>query len=179
MYELIIAAIPVIIAPVWAWFFGRSAESKEKVRIECLDRCLSLIERLIAMKERTADEHLTELIDSELENCKSYLASKQRCFADIAERQRASSAPDNFLRRLFLLAPSQTIRQRIFKGLFYFFLFVSLVGGLGGVMVLTKENNSDWPYLVIGLLFYLALALVFRSLARPKWTEQQDLTSDA
>ena len=170
MYELIIAAIPVIIAPVWAWFFVRSAESKEKVRIECLDRCLSLIERLIAMKE---------LIDSELENCKSYLASKQRCFADIAERQRASSAPDNFLRRLFLLAPSQTIRQRIFKGLFYFFLFVSLVGGLGGVMVLTKENNSDWPYLVIGLLFYLALALVFRSLARPKWTEQQDLTSDA
>ena len=166
--KALIAATPVLLSPIVVWFLGRPSEAKEKAHIDCLDKRLGLIDRLISMKERSADDQLTQLIDSEIETCMTYLARKPPFLSDIAERERVRSRPvaGGFLHRFFIVAPAHAVRQRVFKGLFYLFFAFSLLGGLGAAIVMSTEGDPDWPYGVIGLLAYMGLALFFRRLAR-------------
>jgi hypothetical protein len=83
--------------------------------------------------------------------------------------------PTSWFGRFFLTSPAETATQRIFKGIFYaVFGFVCLgavvfVVELMGLSEPDPEDGESEPgYMFLGLIVWLAAALFFRHLARPK-----------
>lgn len=59
-----------------------------------------------------------------------------------------------------------SLKGKVHKVFFYFFLFVALVGGPACLIYLVEKNSENkWYYPVLGVFCYLVLALLFRAVA--------------
>lgn len=160
----IIGVVPVVLSPVITWLSNHSELQKEGARIDYLNKRFDLILRLNQMKTELKDERLSEMLDSELEMCKSQMASHQHN-VNVQEKV-IGSKPKSWIGKFFLFGPSRTIAQRIFKGLFYFF-FTAVIFGLLSLLFITNElPKEEKGYAVMGFLIYLLIALGFRAMAK-------------
>ena len=162
--KAVVSALPVLLSPLIVWVLGRSNASGEATRVDYLSKRLDLMERLHKMRSDITDEQLMAIISRELSHCEAFLAHPPPFVIPLAVAE--TTKKQSWLGRFFLTAPSKNIRQRVFKGLFYFFCMFFAVG-LFTVPVLFAKNDPDAYYALIGFTFYLLLALGCRALARP------------
>jgi hypothetical protein len=83
--------------------------------------------------------------------------------------------PTSWFGRFFLTSPAEAVTQRIFKGIFYAVFGFVCLGAVVFVVELMglsepdpEDGDSEPGYMFIGLIVWLAAALFFRHLARPK-----------
>jgi hypothetical protein len=160
----LVSALPVLLSPLVVWVLGRSNASGEAARVEYLSKRLDLIERLNKMRSDITDEQLTVILSRELSHCETFLAHRPPFVVPLTVSETAKK--QSWLGRFFLTAPSKNIRQRVFKGLFYFFLMIFALGLLAAPVLFAKQGSDAYTGL-IGVTLYLLLALGCRALAKP------------
>jgi hypothetical protein len=165
--DLIIVVTPVILSPIIAWLLSHTGLPSEEARMNYLLKRLDLISRLQQIQTELKDDRLKEMFDTELEMCKKQMAFHRHDM--IVQEEDMGSEPKSWIGRFFLNSPSKTIKQRVFKGLFYFF-FVTFIFGLSTPLLLSDQFKEDWRYALLGSFFYLLMALAFRAMAKPKET---------
>jgi hypothetical protein len=158
--KALISALPVLLAPLVVWVLGRSNASGEATRVEYLSKRLDLIERLHKMRSDITDEQLAAIVNRELSHCETFLSHRPPFVVPLVAAETATK--QSGLGRFFLTEPSKNIRQRVFKGLFYFFCMFTVLG-LGIVVV-------DTYFGLINSGIYFLLALGCRALAKPPAT---------
>ena len=162
----LIGVMPVILSPIIAWLTSHSGLPREEARINYLNKRLDLILRLYQMQTELKDDRLKEMFDTETEMCKEQMAFHRHDMSIQADDM--GSEPKSWVGKFFLYGPSRTIKQRVFKGLFYFF-FATFIFGLSTPLILSNDfPKGDWVYALMGSVFYLLMALGFRAMARPK-----------
>ena len=80
-----------------------------------------------------------------------------------------AGAPQSRWARFFLTQPALSVRQRIFKGLFYFFFVFAMLGVLLALSTQFSEGpNKEEAFIIFffSTAFYLGIALLFRRAAR-------------
>jgi hypothetical protein len=159
----LIAAAPLLLSPFVAWFLARSGTAREVSQVDYFAKRLDLIDKL---RKFQSDDALRDMMERELHNIDAFLA-RQDVFLHPHAKADASPHSRSWLGRFFLISPSQTIRQRVFKGMFYLFFGFVLFGALGAAILSTTEGARDWFASLIGGLFWLGIALVFRHFAKP------------
>jgi hypothetical protein len=118
------------------------------------------------MQQELKDARLIAMFDAELDSCKRYLSSGPAVAAAMTS-EAAKVHEQSVFARFLLAAPSTTTKERVFKGLFYFF-FSFFVLGLFAPIALMASGERDWPVAFVGAFFYLVLALIFRALAKAR-----------
>ena len=162
-----VAALPVLLSPIVAWLLGRSKLSRELATIDYLNKRLDLLERANKLQASIAPGPVKELLDAELSQYKSLL--QQPSLALEAAQLPGKGEVPSRVDRFFLTAPATTIRQRVFKGLFYFFFAFALIGLLAPLALLFEPQYKAMeilPATILGSAFYLLLALACRRAAR-------------
>lgn len=169
LIEGLFGIAPVVLSPVIAYLLSHSAVQKDEDRMSDLTKRLDLIARLNQMHDELKDERLKEIFDAELEMCKQQVVLHKQVMSD--HDQDKGSGPKSWVSRFFLDSPSRTIKQRVFKGLFYFFFAISILV-LSLVLIQDKDvTDLDKSSIIIGSVFYLFLAMLFRAMAKPGLTK--------
>ena len=154
----VIGAISALLAPRISFLLQRQGLSQKAKEVEVLDKRAQIIERLLAL-ERHLSEARTKQLQAELaEIAQDVIAERARelaAGATVVERL-------SFLRRALLVYEQPTMRASVYRGFYWFFLSVALVGGLSVSLLPSVERLSA----VIGGLFYVVIGLLFRSAAR-------------
>jgi hypothetical protein len=164
--DLIFVVTPVVLSPIIAWLLGHSGLPSEEARMNYHLKRLDLISKLNQMQSEITDDRIKEMFDAELEICKQQMAFHSHEM--IVQTNDLSSVPKTWIGKIFLTNPSKTIKQRVFKGLFYFFLAIFIFGLSAALLLPSQTPDQDWKLSLFGSLLYLSLALGFRALARPK-----------
>jgi hypothetical protein len=169
-----LSAIPVVISPIIAWALGRSRVSKEVAELDYLNKRLDFVERLNKLQEQLTSDTFKQLMETELEHSRTFL--RQIPSFVISAEETETIAPSSRLGRFFLSAPAKTRRQRIFKGLFYFFFFFGLFGLALSFLSLVRGDVQSGPAdsfvrelfytQLAGAGFYFAISLICRRFAR-------------
>jgi hypothetical protein len=168
-YQLLVVTLPVIVSPIVAWFLGRSRISQEAATIDYLNKRLDIVERLIKLCTQLTEGPIRPFLDTEIEHCRALLNQPPAFIPRIVETAKA--APQSRWARFFLTQPATSTRQRIFKGLFYFFFGIAMLA-LPGALISSFADPSLNAVLESALVwasvfaFYFGLALLFRLGAR-------------
>ena len=169
--KVLCAIFPVLLAPLVGWVLGRPTASSDAARAEYLIKRLDLLERMARMRGERGEVGLASLLDSEISNCRLFLSRKPRFIRSIEERD---AILPTLAGRFLLTAPSLTVGQRVFKGLFYFFLSASVLMPLGFYVVDERLHyKHSWQSATVASIIYVGVALLFRLAARPKQTAQK------
>jgi hypothetical protein len=169
--QIAVAAIPVILSPIVAWFLGRSRISKEGATIDYLNKRLDVLERLNKLHTQLTEGPIRPFLDAEIEHCRVFLHQPPTFIPRGAEV--AVAAPQSRWARFFLPQPAGSRRGRIFKGLFYFFFGIAMLFLLFVPISWfseepqTGENPFEISFIMLfTFVFYFGLALLFRLGAR-------------
>jgi hypothetical protein len=170
---LLVATLPVILAPIVAWVLGRSRISREAATIDYLDKRLDFLERLSKLDTQLTEGPVRLFLDMEIEYYRTFLRQPPTFIPRGAEA--AVAVPQSRLARFFLIGgPALSERKRIFKGLFYFFfasaMLAILTASVKTLFNLELENKTvsvlTVLFSLLGIGFYFGLALLFRHWAR-------------
>jgi len=162
---VLIATLPVILSPIVAWTLGRSRVSKEAATIDYLNKRLDILERLNKLHTQLTEGPIRPFLDTEIEYCRAFLHQLPAFIPRGAEVSVA--APQSRWARFFLSQPALSLRKRIFKGLFYFFLSIAMVALPAAPAALFAESPAEAAlFLVYFFVFYFGLSLLFRLGAR-------------
>jgi|SRR5215471_14189375 len=124
---ILVAILPVILSPIVAWVSGRSPISKDAATIDYLNKRLDILERLTKLHTQLTEEGpIKPFLDMEIEHCRAFLHQPPTFIPHGAEA--AVAAPQSRWARFWLTQPARSTRKRIFKGLFYFFFAIAMVG---------------------------------------------------
>lgn len=162
---LLAAVLPALLSPIVVWILARPTASAEAARIDYLIKRLDLHVRLSQIRGERRDDGLDALLESEIANCYQVLSRKPNFIHSIEEHDKHQ--PTSILGKFFLTGPSATVRQRVFKGLFYFFLVVSLC-----VLAAAFESEPGLPISLFVSAFYFIIAVLCRLPARPRQAAQ-------
>jgi hypothetical protein len=165
--ELAVSAIPVIISPVVAWALGRSRVTKESATIDYLNKRLDLLERVNKLQAQFQDGPMKELVEAELEESRTFLREPSKFM--VATREVRAPSAQSRLGRFFLVGPAASTRQRIFKGLFYFFFGIAVLSLLLPLLLISDPTITPgelFPTVLFGSAFYFILALLCRRSAK-------------
>ena len=169
---LLVATLPVILAPIVAWFLGRSRISREAATIDYLNKRLDFLERLSKLDTQLTEGPVRPFLDMEIEHYRTFLRQPPTFIPSGAEA--AVAVPQSRLARFFLIGRAVSERKRIFKGLFYFFFASAMLAILtASVKTLFNLELGKAPtsvltvlFSLLGIGFYFGLALLFRRWAR-------------
>jgi hypothetical protein len=164
---ILVATLPVILSPIVAWALGRSRISKEAATIDYLNKRLDILERLNKLNAQLAEGPIRPYLDTEIEHCRAFLRQPPAFVARAAE----PAGPQSRWARFFLTQPAASVRQRVFKGLFYLFFGFAMLILPTAPMIWFSEPSRERslelvPATLFGFIFYLAIALLFRRAAR-------------
>jgi hypothetical protein len=168
--QIAVAAIPVIVSPILAWFLSRWGISKEAATIDYLSKRLDVLERLNKLHTQLTEGPIKPFLDKEIEYCRAFLHQPPTFLPSGAEV--AVAAPQSRWARFFLTQPAGSVRKRIFKGLFYFFFGIAMLfGPLGAITFFFEPEARPDPLetsliLLSSFVFYFGLALLVRLGAR-------------
>ena len=70
---VLIPTLPVILAPIVAWFLSRSGISKQVSTIDYLNKRLDILERLNKLHAELKEAPIRPFLDTEIEHCRAYL----------------------------------------------------------------------------------------------------------
>jgi hypothetical protein len=165
---LIVAIIPALLSPIVPWVLGRSRISRESARIDYFNKRLDFLERLNKLHtQNLAEGPIRPLLDRKIEHCRAFLDQPPTGIPQRAEMK--ADAPQSRWARFFLTQPAVSVRQRIFKGLFYFFFVFAMLGVLLGLSIPFSEGpNREEAFIIFffSTAFYLGISLLFRRAAR-------------
>jgi hypothetical protein len=168
---LLVAVLPALLSPIVAWVLSRSKVSKEAAIIDYLNKRLDVLERLNKLHTQFTEGPIRPFLDTEIEHCRAFLRQPPTFIARGAAL--APGAPQSRWARFFLTQPAVSVRQRVFKGLFYLFFGTAiLILPMIPLVYLSAPPLHDLPILVqllstlLGFGFYLVIALLFRRAAR-------------
>jgi|SRR5882672_9790831 len=162
-----VSAIPVIVSPIVAWYLGRSTISREAATIDYLNKRLDLLDRVNRLQAQLSDGPMKDLLEAELRHYRLFLDQPPKVAAT-ADRS-APPPTQSRIDRFFLTSPAKNTRQRVFKGLFYFFFTFAILGLLSTLALVSTPEfsfNEVFPAVLLGSAFYLALALLCRRAAK-------------
>lgn len=156
--------LPAVIAPLLAWVTSLRATSRRSSELDFLLRRIELVERVQKVQG-----------ESELANRPVLAAELQDIVADLTNLRlglthSAGALPNQQSRwRRWLLAYKQSSRKgAAYKALFYFFVVVGLIGGLG-LLSSGLDKGAAAPSVleqvvidVVGVGVYLVIGLAFR-----------------
>ena len=163
--KILIAALPVILAPILAWLLGRSGISKEAATIDYLNKRLDVLERMNRLHTQLTEAPIRPFLDAELEICRVFLRQPLTFVARAAEAEVAT--PQSRWAQFFLTQRAVSVRKRVYKGLFYFFFGTAVLMLLAGLATLSGDTPLElFPGMLFAFGFYLAIALLFRRGAR-------------
>ena len=170
----IIAIVPGLLAPAIAWFLSQHGESTRAKKFESLLTRLELVEKLRQVSEQGTDskDRLVKSLDKEIGDILGDLESLREIRAPL----KTTPARKVARWRQYLLAYEQASRKgKFYKGLFYVFVFIAGFGGWGFVLErisqpmdlerISQPMDEVWVFGLIGVVFYLAVGLGFRSAA--------------
>jgi hypothetical protein len=162
---ILVATLPVVVSPIVAWALARSRISKEAATIDYLNKRLDFLERLNKLHTQLTEGPIRPFLDTEIEHCRAFLHQPPTFIPRDAEV--AVGAPQARWARFFLTQRAVSVRKRIFKGLFYFFFGIAMLGLPALPFFLLGEPSSEavW-FVVFYFVTYLGLALLFRLGAR-------------
>src|SRR5262245_33729290 len=124
--SILIPTLPVILAPIVAWVLARSRVSKDAATIDYMNKRLDILERLSKLHTELTEGPIKPFLDTEIEYCRAFLHQPPTFLPHGAEVPHgvevAAAAPQSLWARFFLTQPALSLRKRVFKGLFYFFL---------------------------------------------------------
>jgi hypothetical protein len=168
----VVAAVPALLSPIVVWVLGRSRISRESARIDYFNKRLDFLERLNKLQtQQLAEGPIRPLLDREIEHYRAFLDQPPTVIPQRTEVK--AGAPQSRWARFFLTQPAVSVRQRIFKGLFYFFFGTAMVfalGTLGTPIALFSEERPETTEILqvlsFSFVFYLGIALLFRLGAR-------------
>jgi len=166
LIKTLVTAAPVLLSPIVAWALASSGVSYELARLDYLTKRLDLIEKLKTLRSETTKGEFGRLIEAELNNVDIFLG-RRRDFLQAHTGAGESHQPKSWYGRIFLLSRSQSVRQRVFKGLFYLFAGFITFGSFGIVLTAVR-GDKQWYYGLMGLLLWIGLALTFRRIAKPR-----------
>lgn len=157
----IIGAIPVLLAPLIGSSLQRRDLAERAQEVEVLGKRVQLIERLLALDKHLSDER-RKLLQVELADIAQDVVAERR-----KERAAGGTVVErlSFVHRSLLLYELPTTRASVYRGFFWFFLSIGVVGGFSGALLPSKSGDSDWPFALIGGLLYIAIGLAFRGAA--------------
>lgn len=162
--SILVATLPVILSPIVAWALGRSRVSKEAATIDYLNKRLDILERLNKLHTELTEGPIRPFLDMEIEHCRVFLHQPPTFIPRDAEV--AVAAPQSRWARFLLTQPAVSVRKRIFKGLFYFFLGIAMLS-LPAILISGSFSESEAAIGFIAFfVFYFGLALLFRLGAR-------------
>lgn len=162
-----VGALPVLLSPIVAWLLGRSKFSRQLTTIDYLNKRLDLLERASKLQASITPGPVKELLDVELAQYKPLLQQPSIAL-ELGQPLGQTGIPSR-VDRFFLTAPATTTRQRVFKGLFYFFFAFSVIGLLTPLALLSEPEFKAMemlPVTALGSIFYLLLALACRRAAK-------------
>ena len=175
LVKALISAAPIMFSPVVAWILRRSAVSTQAARLDYLTKRLDLIRRLQEMRSNITDDQVARAFESEVPYCESFLSQKP-LFVRLA-RAESRATFGSILERFFLSARIGTIREQVFKGLFYFFFLIAVAAGVLEIALAIAgqgELGGWFPTFIYG-----ALALICRALAKPRESSNQALPASS
>jgi hypothetical protein len=161
----VLLMVPAVIAPLLAWLTTLRAASRRSSELDFLLRRIELVDRVQKAQGQTQTVN-PEALDAELRDI----------VADLADLRTGAGMhppgtiqnPHSGWRNWFLAYKQSSRKGKAYKALFYAFLTVALVGGIG---ILSsgwdKETSapSHLEQIVIGSLgvgVYLVIGLAFR-----------------
>jgi len=157
----LIGAIPALLAPLVNSLLQRRGFAQSAKELEAVEKRIQITERLLTL-EKYLSEDKRKLLRAELAAVAQDL---------VAERVREHAAGGTeveglpFLRRALLIYAQPTMRASVYRGFFWFFLFFGILGGVSASFVSLQSGDTEWPFAVIGGLFYVVIGLFFRSAA--------------
>ena len=170
----LIAGLPAVLAPSIAWLLSQIGVGRRTKDIEHLQKRIELVERLRPLQEnnelkkRQFNEKLDAVVMDIVEDLAAFRETEQPVHAAAIQAQSR-------WRRFFLLYEQASIKGRIYRVLFYMFLFFAVampvLYSTMGSSVGVKQGGVG-----VGLfsgVFYMVLCLLFRSAAVSNYRKMQ------
>lgn len=153
----VIGAVSALLAPLLSSFLQRSGNAQKAKELEVVEKQVQIIERLLTLEKYLSDER-RKLLQTELADLAREVVAER-----VRERSPSATVVDRLpmWRRWFLAYEQPTMRASVYRGFFWFFLVIGVLGGTLGTMGSLQTGGADWPFAVIGGLFYLAIGLAF------------------
>lgn len=157
----LIGAIPALAAPLFSSLLQRRGAAQKSRDVELLEKRVNVIERLLALDKYLPDDHKA-ILRSELADITQDLVAER-----VRERAAGGTIVERLsvLRRFFLIYEQPTTRATIYRGFFWFFLFIAVGIPLSIIPAMKLEGAETWPITFFGTAFYGMVALFFRSAA--------------
>ena len=158
--DIVVPAIPVILAPIVAATLARRGEARRASELEALQQRTDLVDKLRTLRSvlpRDVADPLPREVDDIVGDLE---ALRLRDVVTIAEpgKQRSHFAS------AFLLYRQASRKASFYKGLFYFFTGIGILASLGALDSYLG-HEGDAVYILIGALFYIGVGLAFRAAA--------------
>lgn len=155
----VIGAIPALLAPLISSSLQRQGFARKAKEVEVVEKRVQIIERLLTLEKHLSDER-RKLLQIELADIAQDLVAER-----VRERASGGTVVERLpmLRRALLVYEQPTMKASVYRGFFWLFLSLGLLGGLFSSFL--KYGDADWPFAIIGGLFYIAIGLSFRAAA--------------
>jgi len=158
----IIGAIPALAAPLVSSLIQRQGDAQKTRGVELLEKRVQIIERLLSLDKYLSNDRAI-LLQEELDDIAQDLIADR-----VKERLVSGVVVDKIstLRRFLLIYEQPTIKASVYRGFFWFFCFITTVGGTS-VLLLGSEfyEYEIMMTTLFGLIFYGGIGLLFRSAA--------------
>ncbi len=170
----LIGAVPAMLAPLISSFMQRRGFAQKAREVEVAEKRVQIIERLLSLEEHLSEKS-KKLLQTELADIAKDFVEER-----IRERSAVETVVESLpIRRRWLLAYEQpTLRASVYRGFFWFFLAIGCLGGISGIIVNLQYGDKDWPFVMIGGLFYIAIGLAFRTAALRQQKRAQGSASE-
>ena len=156
-----IAAIPPLLSPWFSSSFQQRGLTQKAKEAEVIEKRIQVIEQLLALGQHLSEEK-KNILQAELANIVQDI---------VAERQREHAAVGTDVRilpwwnRYLLLYDQPTLRASVYRGIYWFFLFIGIFGAFSISVLSYESEDPDLPFAIIGALVYVVIGLFFRAAA--------------
>lgn len=157
----VIGAIPALLAPLVSSFLQRRGFAQKAKEVEVVDKQVQIIERLLSLEKHLSEEE-KKLLQIQLADITQDIVQERKREQTVGETV-VESLPIHH--RWLLVYEQPTMRASVYRGFYWFFLAIVVLGGISASIASLQHGDTDWPFAIIGGLFYVTIALAFRAAA--------------
>jgi len=158
--QLVLATLPVTLAPLVAWLLAQRKETRRKSAVEELHTRAQLVEKLRTLRTNLPPDPS----DSLVREVGDIMADLEGLRTTEAARAVALSQSSR-LATLFLLYRQKSRKAAVYRALFYIFVGFGILGLFGGLADQSSAASEERYYLLLGVALYIGVGLAFRAAA--------------